>query len=160
MPPRFAELRAHSGFSFGDGSLTPEKLAACAAHLGYSSLGLTDTADLGGVVRFAEEARRQNIKPVIGAELNVEGCTAAVLARAEDGFPNLAPLVPRWRVADLHLRDKSPIKHPRGRPRLTWSQVAERSAALHALTGPASGEIASLVLSQRKSEALYALSRW
>src|SRR5687768_2193305 len=160
MPSRFAELRAHSGFSFGDGSLTPEKLAAFAAHLGYASLGLTDTADLGGVVRFAEEARRQNIKPLIGAEFNVEGCTAAFLARTEEGFHNLAALVTRSRVGDLHLWNKDAIKHTRGRPRLTWSQIAERSAGLHALTGPMSGEIASLIVSERKSEALYALSRW
>jgi len=160
MPPRFAELRAHSGFSFGDGSLTPEKLAASAARMGYTSLGLTDTADLGGVVRFAEEAWRQGIKPVIGAEFNVDGYTAAFLARTEEGFHSLAALVTRSRVGDLHLWNKDAIEHTRGRPRLTWDQVAERSAGLHALTGPATGEIASLILSERRSEALYALSRW
>src|SRR5687768_2870824 len=160
MPPRFAELRAHSGFSFGDGSLTPEKLAAFAGHIGYTSIGLTDTADLGGVVRFAEEAWRQGITPIIGAEFTIEGHTAAFLARTEQGFHNLAALVTRSRVGDLHLWNKDALKHTRGRPRLTWSQVAERSAGLHALTGPASGEIASLVASQRKSDALYALSRW
>ena len=67
MPP--VELRAHSAFSFGDGAVTPEALVQRAAALGYGALGLTDTADLGGIVRFVLEARRQGIKPIIGAEL-------------------------------------------------------------------------------------------
>jgi len=45
----FVELRAHTAFSFGDGSASPEALAARAASLGYSALGITDTADLGGI---------------------------------------------------------------------------------------------------------------
>ena len=68
----FIELSARTAFSFGDGSVSPEALAARAALLGYSAIGITDTADLGGIVRFGLEARRQNIRPIIGAELNVE----------------------------------------------------------------------------------------
>ena len=54
----FVELRTHSAFSFGDGSVTPETLVQRAGELGYPALGLTDAADLGGVVRFVVEARR------------------------------------------------------------------------------------------------------
>ena len=49
----YVELSARTGFSFGDGSATPEALAVRAKHLGYDALGITDAADLGGVVRFA-----------------------------------------------------------------------------------------------------------
>jgi len=156
----FIELRAHSAFSFGDGSVAPEKLVAYAAHLGHHALGLTDTADLGGVVRFVEEARRQGITPIIGAELVVDGYPAAFLVRNEEGFRNLASLVTRSRVGSLYEWRKEDVARTRGRPRLSWAQVAERSAGLYALTGPPSGEIASLVRSQRRDEALYALSRW
>jgi error-prone DNA polymerase len=156
----YVELRAHSAFSFGDGSVAPEKLAAYAAHLGYSALGLTDTADLGGVVRFVEEARRQGIKPIVGAELVVDGYPCAFLVRNEAGFRNLASLVTRSRVGSLYQWKKKDVRHTRGRPRLTWEQVATRSDGLYALTGPPSGEIASLVRSRRQDEALYVLSRW
>jgi error-prone DNA polymerase len=156
----FVELRTHSAFSFGDGSVAPEKLVACAAHLGYRALGLTDTADLGGVVRFVEEARRQGIRPVIGAELVVDGYPCALLVRNEIGFRNLASLVTRSRVGSLYEWRREDVRHTRGRPRLTWKQVAARSEGLYALTGPFSGEIPSLVRSQRHDEALYALSRW
>ena len=92
----YVELRAHTGFSFGDGSATPEALAARAKSLGYNTLGVTDAADLGGIVRFALEARtatrspfcrfapkhadgdaapcphcERSLRTIIGAELNV-----------------------------------------------------------------------------------------
>jgi len=68
----FVGLRAHTAFSFGDGGTSPEALAARAASLGYGALGITDTADLGGIVRFCLEARRVDLKAIVGAELNVD----------------------------------------------------------------------------------------
>ena len=53
----FVELRAHTAFSFGDGAVTPEALAARAAELDYPAIGLTDTADFGGIPRFVLEAQ-------------------------------------------------------------------------------------------------------
>ena len=91
------ELRAHSAFSFGDGSVTPERMVACAAELGYTHLGLTDAADLGGIVRFVAESKRQGIVPIVGAELNVDGQPAAFLACTEEGYRHLAALVTRAR---------------------------------------------------------------
>jgi error-prone DNA polymerase len=50
MDDGYVELRAHSAFSFGDGSTTPEAVVARAAALGYPALGLTETeADAGSV---------------------------------------------------------------------------------------------------------------
>ncbi|MBA3405012.1 MAG: PHP domain-containing protein, partial [Gemmatimonadaceae bacterium] len=97
----YVELRAHSAFSFGDGALTPEALVKRAAELGYHSIGITDTADLGGIVRFALEARRQGVKPVIGVELNVDGRPAAFMAKNAEGYHNIASLVTRSRVGAL-----------------------------------------------------------
>src|SRR5687768_6281747 len=54
--PTYTELRTHTGFSFGDGAITPERLVMRARQLGYTSLGITDTADLGAVPRFVTEA--------------------------------------------------------------------------------------------------------
>ncbi|MGI8402891.1 MAG: PHP domain-containing protein, partial [Gemmatimonadaceae bacterium] len=139
----FIELRAHTAFSFGDGSVSPEALAARAASLGYSAIGITDTADLGGIVRFGLEARRQGIRPIVGAELNIDGCPAAFLARSKEGFNNLASLVTRSRVGELSSWKKGDGKKTRGRPRIAWQQVAERSEGLQVLTGPASGSVAS-----------------
>ncbi|MEX2611919.1 MAG: DNA polymerase III subunit alpha, partial [Gemmatimonadota bacterium] len=99
--PAFVELRAHSCFSFGDGSASPQALVRRAAELGYPALGLTDSADLGGAIRFTLEANQAGIKPIVGAELLVDGHPTAFLARNAAGYRNLAALVTRARVGDL-----------------------------------------------------------
>ena len=53
----YAELHAHSNFSFLDGASHPEELAAEAVRLGLSAVALTDHNGLYGVVRFAVAAR-------------------------------------------------------------------------------------------------------
>jgi error-prone DNA polymerase len=139
------ELRAHSAFSFGDGAVTPEALVTRAAALGYSALGLTDTADLGGTVRFVLEARKQGIRALIGAELEVDGHPMAFLARTAEGYRNLAALVTRSRSGMLESWRREQPHLPRGMPAVSWVEVAERSAGLHALTGPAAGRVAALL---------------
>src|SRR3979409_1649433 len=126
----FVELRARTAFSFGDGSASPEALAARAASLGYSAIGITDTADLGGIVRFGLEARRQNIRPVGKAELNIHGCPPGFPAQSKAVFNNLASLVTRSRVGELSIWKKGDGKQTRGRPRVSWQQLAERSEGL------------------------------
>ena len=156
----YVELRARSAFSFGDGAVTPEALVARAAEYGYAALGLTDTADLGGVIRFVLEAERQGLKPIVGAELRVDGYPVAFLARNEEGYRNLAALVTRSRVGDLRVWEDGSAVRPRGRPSLSFAEVEARSGGLHVLTGPATGELASLIRARRPEEAAYALDRW
>nr|WP_109132226.1 error-prone DNA polymerase [Cellulomonas sp. WB94]PVU83891.1 error-prone DNA polymerase [Cellulomonas sp. WB94] len=69
--PRYAELHAHSAFSFLDGASHPEELAAEATRLGLSALAVTDHDGLYGVVRFAEAARAVGLPTVFGAELHL-----------------------------------------------------------------------------------------
>src|SRR5256885_5369075 len=156
----FVELRAHTAFSFGDGGTSPEALAARAASLGYSALGITDTADLGGIIRFSLEARRLGLKAIVGAELNVGGCPVAFLARDKAGFNNVASLVTRSRVGELSTWQKGDGGKTRGRPRLSWQQVAERSEGLQVLTGPASGPVASSLRAGDYRGAERTLCRW
>ncbi|HEX6588454.1 MAG TPA: DNA polymerase III subunit alpha [Longimicrobiales bacterium] len=102
----FVELRAHSSFSFGDGSASPEQLVTAAAGMGYGALGLTDAADVGGVIRFALEAMKQGVRPIAGAELSVGGRPIALLARDARGFRNLCALVTRARLGVWGVRDE------------------------------------------------------
>ncbi len=147
--PGYVELRCRTAFSFGDGTATPEALVREAAGLEYSALGITDAAELGGVIRFALEARERKIKPLVGAELRVDGHPLALLVRDEQGYRNLSALVTRAR-----------LESRRGSPGLRFAEVAERGAGLHLLTGPATGEIASLLRAGRRGEACRALERW
>src|SRR3954470_18476854 len=163
----YIELRAHTCFSFSDGAVSAEDLARAARRLGYSHLGVTDTADLGGLARFATEAMapykdpicalaeqhtdepcpvcQYPVRPIVGAELIVDGHPAAFLARSREGYQNLAALVTLARVGQWEEWDKKSQGKHRGKPKVTWAHVAAHAGGLHALTGPASGELASLL---------------
>jgi error-prone DNA polymerase len=69
-PVGYAELHAHSSFSFLDGSSDPEQLVEEAVSLGLQALALTDHDGMYGVARFAEAADLLGLPTVFGAELN------------------------------------------------------------------------------------------
>jgi DNA polymerase III alpha subunit len=175
----YVELRAHSAFSFGDGTASPEALVSRAADLGYSALALTDTADVGGIIRFTLEAERVGLKPICGAELKIDGHPTAFLATDQTGYRNLAHLVTKARVGAINSWDPekpNPRKYgargqnlqkryavplpERGQAALTFNDLIEHSEGLYCLTGPSSGELATLLSTGRKVEAAYQLDRW
>jgi len=67
----YAELHAHTAFSFLDGASQPEEMAAEAGRLGLSALAITDHDGLYGVVRFAQAARAIGLPTVFGSELSL-----------------------------------------------------------------------------------------
>jgi error-prone DNA polymerase len=69
--PPYAELHAHSAFSFLDGASHPEELAAEGKRLGLKALAITDHDGLYGVVRFSEAAKKVGLKTAFGAELHL-----------------------------------------------------------------------------------------
>jgi error-prone DNA polymerase len=153
-----AELRCHTAYSFGDGAVTPEALVERAAELGYTSLGITDTADLGGIVRFGVACRLHKVRPVVGAELLVDGRPLALFARTKQGYGNLASLVTRSRSGVLHTPETP--RPGRGKPRLASSDLIGRLRGLFLLTGPPSGTLATLVRADRLIEATRLLHEW
>jgi error-prone DNA polymerase len=181
----FTELRAHTAFSFGDGAVSPEALARRARRLGYTHLGVTDCADLGGIAKFAVEAMaatkdpecsraaqhaqlgkadcgecQRPVQPIVGAELEIEGQPAAFIARTPEGYQNLAALVTLARVGDWGRWEKPEQAKRRGRPGVTWEQLTQRARGLHALTGPSGGPLASRVRAGDQVNARRLLNEW
>ncbi|MDO7881903.1 error-prone DNA polymerase [Salinibacterium soli] len=107
----YAELHAHSSFSFLDGATMPEKMAEEAARLGLTALALTDHDGLYGTVRMAEAAAELGVATIIGAELSLglggpqngvpdpEGSHLLVLARQEEGYHRLASAITAGQLA-------------------------------------------------------------
>jgi error-prone DNA polymerase len=120
-----------------------------AAALGFTSLGLCDAADLGGVIRFALAARAAGVRPIAGAELRVDGYPVGVLARDEVGFANVSALVSAARLGG-----------GRGQAGVSFDELAERSEGVHVLTGPATGPVAARIVRCRPEEARFELARW
>jgi error-prone DNA polymerase len=67
----YAELHAHSNFSFLDGASSPEELVEETVRLGLHAIGLTDHDGFYGVARLAETAAAYDMATVFGAELSM-----------------------------------------------------------------------------------------
>ena len=93
---RYAELHAHSAYSFLDGANEPEDLIAAAAELGLEALALTDHDGLPGIVKHAEAGRAHGLPTVHGAELTLaDGARLPVLARDPHGYRRLSAAISR-----------------------------------------------------------------
>jgi error-prone DNA polymerase len=145
----YAELHAHSNFSFLDGASHPEELAAGAVRLGLAALALTDHNGLYGVVRFAEAARAFGLATVFGAELTIagdglphvrtgvpdpDGTHLVVLARDPEGYARLSRV-----IAEAHLAGGE-----KGKPIITLDDLAGRhDGHWQILTGCRKGALAT-----------------
>src|SRR5262245_25863323 len=130
MTPRsdYVELRCRSAFSFLDGASLPEELIETAASHGYDTLALGDPNGLYGAPRFFAAARRAGVRPIVGAEVPLEGADPLLLL-VEDrrGYQNLCALLPGpWQG---RRKDQGPLA--------TQALLAEHAAGLIALGGAA-----------------------
>ena len=96
--PAYVELHCISNYSFLRGASHPEELVARAAELGYTALALTDECSFAGVVRAHQEAKRRNLKLLMGTEIRLrDGPRLVLLARNRRGYAQLCRLITRGR---------------------------------------------------------------
>ena len=67
-------------------------LVARAKQLNYSSLAITDTNNMFGVPEFYNECIKNNIKPIIGMELQIDDGKILLYAMNDNGYKNLIKL--------------------------------------------------------------------
>ncbi|MEU5874204.1 error-prone DNA polymerase [Glycomyces sp. NPDC047369] len=107
----YAELHAHSYYSFADGADSPADLAAEAARLGLAALAVTDHDGLYAVPELAAAAADCGLATVFGAELNLgmasprrgqadpAGEHLVVLARNPEGYRRLSAAITEAKLA-------------------------------------------------------------
>jgi error-prone DNA polymerase len=152
----YAELHAHSNFSFLDGASSPEAMLEEAARLGLHSLALTDHDGLYGIVRMAEAAEVHDIGTVFGAELSLgltapqngvadpEGSHLVVLARREEGYHRLAAALTASQLAG----------EEKGRPLYDLDDLARRAAGSWlVLTGCRKGRVRHALVAEGERAA-------
>ncbi|WP_417556440.1 error-prone DNA polymerase [Microbacterium sp.] len=83
----YAELHAHSSYSFLDGASSPDDLLAEAEALGLTALAITDHDGFYGAARFAEAAEFTGVQTVFGAELSL-GSAGGTRAPSRTGSPD------------------------------------------------------------------------
>ncbi len=139
----YAELHAHSAYSFLDGASTPEELVEEAARLDLRALALTDHNGLYGAVRFAEAAAELDVRTVFGAELSLgsgarteqpdpPGPHLLVLARGPEGYRRLSRELAAAQLAGGE----------KGKPRYDYDALTEAAGGhWHILTGCRKGSV-------------------
>ena len=140
----YAELHAHSNYSFLDGASSPEALLEEATRLGLHGLALTDHDGFYGIVQMAEAAENYTVKTIFGAELSLglhkpqngiadpEGSHLLVLARREDGYHRLAGALTSAQLAGAE----------KGRPRYDLGELSDRAGGQWTvLTGCRKGRV-------------------
>jgi len=143
----FVHLHVHSQYSFLDGASTLDRLLEKTAGLGMSALAITDHNRLTGAVRFYDKAKALGIKPVIGAEIDMEGgYHLTLLCRNRQGYSSLCRL-----LTEMHLSQKG------GRPAAAREMLERYRAGLIALSGCSKGEIYTLLEKGERENARKAL---
>jgi len=140
---RYVELHCHSNFSLLDGASHPEDLIARARELGMPALAITDRDGLYGAVRFFRAAKEQGIKPIIGAEMSLEGrYHVTLLAENKAGYSNLCRLI-----------TYSHLKQGKSKASLDWETLSSHSKGLICLSGCRKGEVAACLLEGKEDKA-------
>jgi len=147
--PSYVELHCHTNYSMLDGASHPEDLIARARELGMEALAITDHDGLYGAVRFWQAAKQEGIRPIIGAEITMEGGDhLTLLARSREGYANLCRLISAAQLA-----------HGKNRAALALSSLEGRTAGLICLSGCRHGEIARKLLAGSRDGAGRAAER-
>jgi len=142
----FVHLHVHSQYSFLDGASSLDRLLEKAKGLDMPAMALTDHNRLTGAIRFYEKATALGIKPIIGAEVDMEGgYHLTLLSKDKRGYSNLCRL-----LTDAHLSNRD------GTPEVTKGILQKFRRGLIALSGCSKGEIPQLISRGKFKEAVSA----
>ncbi len=128
----YTELHCHSAFSFLDGASLPDELVPTALELGYETLALTDHNSVSGSMEFAVSARALGLRPIHGAEIDLDdGRHLTLLVADERGWSNLCRILTR---AHAHTREGRPGAPPSD-PLTALQTILEHASGLVCLSG-------------------------
>ncbi len=138
----YVHLRLHTEFSVVDGTTRIDEVVKAAAADGQPALAITDLNNLFGAIKFYKEGRGKGVKPVLGAEIYLEGEAGAdptrllLLVQNKQGYLNLSELLARaW--------TKNIVKNLAVS---TWAWLQELSDGLIALSGAQAGPVGQALI--------------
>jgi len=155
----FVHLRLHSEFSVVDGTPRVDEAVEAAARLGQPALALTDLNNLFGAVKFYKAARGEGVKPLLGAEVVVQGLGGEpapgasalqsslprllLLVQNHQGYLNLCELLARGWTRNV-ARDQAALK---------WEWLKELHEGLIVLSGAQAGPVGLALLAGDEARA-------
>jgi DNA polymerase III subunit alpha len=138
----FVHLRLHTEFSVVDGTNRIDEIVQAAALDAQPALAITDLSNLFGAVKFYKEARSKGLKPLIGAEVWLDGLAAEqtnrvlLLVQNQQGYLNLSELLTRaWTQNASKLQ--ATVK---------WAWLQELNEGLLMLSGAQAGPLGPALL--------------
>lgn len=157
MNNRFTHLHVHTEYSLLDGACRIEELVKRAKELNMTSLAITDHGSMYGVVEFFKQAKKADIKPILGFEAYVaprkltdkdsqkdkEQYHLVLLAENQEGFKNIMKLCSIGFVDGYYYK-----------PRLDHETLKKYSKGVIALSACLAGEVQSHLLDNNYEEAL------
>ncbi len=155
---KFTHLHTHSHYSLLDGLPKIGELLDCAKELGMDSIALTDHGNMYGAVEFFIEAKKREIKPIIGVEayvssekyddFNSTGYNKKnyrhliILVKNKQGYQNLVKLVTESYLRGFYYK-----------PRIDEDLLEKYSEGLIISSACLAGKIPQLILSKNFKEA-------
>ena len=144
----FIHLRLHTEFSVVDGTNRIDEVVAAAAADGQPALAITDLNNLFGAVKFYKAARAAGVKPLLGAEVMLQGFgdptpgamptshqppapRVLLLVQDKQGYLNLCELLARAWTRNAQ-REQALVR---------WEWLQELHAGLLLLSGGAAGPV-------------------
>ncbi len=135
----FVHLRLHTEFSVVDSTCRIDDVIAAAAQDGQVALAISDVNNLFGALKFYKQARGKGIKPILGADVVLEGLggdpTAltrmVLLVQNKQGYLNLSELLARGFTQNV-VKNQAVVK-------LAW--LRELGEGLIALSGAQAGAV-------------------
>jgi len=147
----FIHLRLHTEFSVVDSTCRIDEVVKAAAKDGQPALGITDLNNLFGAIKFYKEARGKGVKPLIGAEVVLEGLGAdatatsriVLLVQNKQGYLNLSELIARAYTQNV-VKAQAVVK-------MAW--LKELNEGLIALSGAQAGPVGQALVQGDQTRA-------
>src|SRR5690606_37874447 len=153
-PMAFVHLHTHSEYSLLDGANRLGDLVGYVKSLGMDSLAVTDHGNLFAAKSFYDEAKRQQIRPILGFEAYLAFGPRQLPARVNGAPANYSHLVllAQNRTGYRNLVRLTSIGYTEGfyrRPRIDREVLERHSEGIVCLAACLSGEIALYLRQQQ-----------
>ncbi len=147
--PDFTHLHVHTQYSILDGAANIQNLIEAAKKKGMDSLAITDHGNMFGVLKFFFEAKKNNIKPIIGCEIYVAPDSRFDRRAREDKSSYHLILLAKNYEGYLNLSRLSSLAYLEGfyyRPRVDKELLKKYCNGIIAMSACLGGEIPSAIL--------------
>ena len=156
--PRFIHLRLHTEYSISDGIVKIGEAVSRAAADAMPALGISDLANLFGMVKFYRAARGKGIKPIIGVDAWVSNAAerdkpfrVLLICRDLTGYGQLCELLTRAYLTNKH--------RGRAQMRAEWFDDGAASGLI-CLSGALDGDVGQALINGNTAHAEQLARAW